>query len=162
MTDVKLYRKRYIPFETVFLKDDIILSRDEERIVTKWNVLRPKTAFDHGISCYFLEKGFKISKFLKENEELVYYYCDIIRTEYIPEENTYIFHDLLVDVVVYPDGAVQVLDAEELADALDDGIIDEAFVKAALRQLAALLHEIYNNRFDEYTSYLEIGAENDG
>lgn len=37
-----LYRKRIIPNECVLLKDDLVLSWDEERIVTKWNALKPK------------------------------------------------------------------------------------------------------------------------
>ena len=63
----KIYRKRYMPNETVLLKDDEILRLDEDILVTKWNVLHPKTQFSHGVSCYFLKKGYKISKFLNEN-----------------------------------------------------------------------------------------------
>ena len=68
----KIYRKRYMPNETVLLKDDEILRLDEDVLVTKWNVLHPKTQFSHGVSCYFLKKGYKISKLLNEKEELVY------------------------------------------------------------------------------------------
>ena len=34
----KIYRKRYMPNETVLLKDDEILRLDEDVLVTKWNV----------------------------------------------------------------------------------------------------------------------------
>ena len=87
----KIYRKRYMPNETVLLKDDEILRLDEDVLVTKWNVLHPKTQFSHGVSCYFLKKGYKISKFLNENEELVYYYCDIIDTKFDESENVFTF-----------------------------------------------------------------------
>lgn len=156
MSDLKLYRKRYIPFETVHLKDDILLHQDSSKMITKWDVFRPKALFDHGVSCYMLGEGFKISKFLNKNDEIVYYYCDIIDTEHIPEENTYIFHDLLVDVIVYPNGFVKVVDLAELADGLDEGIITEELVKMALRRLEKLLEIIYNGQFSDLTKWLEI------
>ena len=42
MEGLKLYRKRIIPAECVYLKDDILLYRDSDVIVTKWYTLRPK------------------------------------------------------------------------------------------------------------------------
>ena len=58
-----LYRKRIIPDECVCLKDDEVLCCDKEMIVTRWNTLHPKKTLHHGYSCYFLERGYKISKF---------------------------------------------------------------------------------------------------
>ena len=54
--------------------------------------------------------GKRISKFMKDNGETVYYYCDIINSEYQKEKNTWIFTDLLVDVKIYPSGFVEVVD----------------------------------------------------
>lgn len=42
MTNPILYRRRIIPEECILLKDDVILSCDEERIITSWNALHPK------------------------------------------------------------------------------------------------------------------------
>lgn len=77
-----LYRKRIIPEECILLKDDIILSWDSERIVTKWHALKPKKDLHHGYSCYFLKEGYKVSKFYRADDSLLYYYCDIITSEY--------------------------------------------------------------------------------
>lgn len=151
-----LYRKRFIPNETICLKDDEIIEKNENRIVTKWNVLRPKEEFSKGISCYFLKEGYKVSKFLRENGDLVYYYCDIIDTQYDPEENAYYFTDLLADVIIYPDGFVKVVDLAELADALDENIITDKIVKKALRRLETLLAEIYGGKLKDLVQYLEI------
>ena len=85
-----LYRKRFMPQEIILLRDDILVYQDEKVIVTKWNVFRPKAKFSHGVSCYFLEDGYKVSKFLNDQEELVYYYCDIIDTTYDAQENSYL------------------------------------------------------------------------
>ena len=53
----KLYRKRYMPNEIVHLKDDIITYQAENVMVTKWDVLHPKAKFSHGVSCYYMDKG---------------------------------------------------------------------------------------------------------
>lgn len=156
MQELKLYRRRFIPDETVYLKDDVILYHDDDVVITKWLAFRPKKEFDHGISCYFLKQGYKVSKFLNKKNELVYFYCDIIVTEYKKTENSYIFHDLLADVIVYENGFVKVVDLAELADCLDRGIISEKMVKDALRRLDALLEIIYANQFTTLTRLLEI------
>lgn len=156
MRELKLYRRRYIPSETIDLKDDIVVFQNEELLITKWDVFRSKVDFDHGVSCYFLEKGWKVSKFLNKKQKLVYYYCDIIDTIHNKEENSYIFCDLLADVIVYENGFVKVVDLAELADGLELGIITQEMVKDALRKLEALLEIIYQGEFETLTRHLEI------
>lgn len=152
----KLYRKRFIPFETVELKNDVLMYQDENILITKWNVFRPKATFSHGVSCYFLKEGYKISKFLDDADNLVYYYCDIIETTINEEENSYLFTDLLADVMIYPDGFVKVVDLAELADARDEGLITEEIMKMALRRLEKLLEVIYDGKLSTLTKHLEI------
>ncbi|MBQ7757461.1 MAG: DUF402 domain-containing protein [Eubacterium sp.] len=155
MTLPKLYRKRFMPNEVVYLKDDIIVYQDENVMVTKWDVLHPKAKFSHGVSCYYMDKGWKISKFLNKNDELVYYYCDIIDTTFHAEENFYVFTDLLADVIIYEDGSVKVVDLGEIADALEEGIITDREVKLALRRLDALLEVIYSGGLPEMIRFME-------
>lgn len=114
-----LYRKRLIPEECVKLKDDEILELNEERIITKWNTLKPKKDLHHGFSCYFLDKGYKVSKFYKEDGSLLYWYCDIVTYDYDEEKNELIVTDLLADVIVNPDGFVKVVDIDEMVTCLD-------------------------------------------
>ena len=152
----KLYRKRFIPDEIVELRDDRIVYHEGNIMITEWDVLHPKAKFSQGVSCYFLEDGYKVSKFLNDQEELVYYYCDIIDTTYNAQENSYLFTDLLADVIVYDSGFVKVVDLAELADMLDEGVITEELVKKCLRRLEKLLEIIYGGNFDELTKYLEI------
>lgn len=159
MENPVLYRKRYVPMEKIMLKEDQILLQDAEHIVTKWTVFRPKENFSKGISCYFLKEGYKVSKFMNDADELVYYYCDIIETDYDAQENTYTFTDLLVDVVVKPSGMVEILDLAEAADALEQNIITTEIIQKALRQLEKLLQIIYKGQFDSLTKYLEIEAK---
>ena len=151
----KLYRKRYMPNEVVYLKDDIITYQDEHVMVTKWDVLHPKAKFSHGVSCYYLDKGWKISKFLNDANELVYYYCDIIDTTYHAEENFYVFTDLLADVIIYENGFVKVVDLREIAEALEEGIITDREAKLALSRLDALLEVIYGGGLPEMIAFME-------
>ena len=155
MSHMQIYRKRIVPEECVLLKGDTILYRDSDIIVTKWNALKPKKDLHHGFSCYFLKDGFKISKFYYEDGSLLYWYCDIISHTYNPETDTYVFTDLLADVIIYPDGRTRVVDLDELADALESGAITNAQAEDALRKLNKLLAIIYRNEFDSIKQNLE-------
>ena len=138
-----LYRKRLIPEECVLLKDDIILRNDSGLLVTSWKALKPRPDLSHGFSCYYLDRGFKISRFYAADNTLLYHYCDIISSEYDPASASLTVTDLLADVIIYPDGFVKVVDLEEIADALEAGVLDIPLLRAALRSLNGLLQEIY-------------------
>ena len=150
-----LYRKRIIPNECILLKDDEILSWDCERIVTRWNALRPKKDLHHGYSCYFLKEGYKVSKFYREDGSLLYYYCDIITHEYTASENKLVVTDLLADVIVYPDGFVKVVDLDEIVPALESGALSTNDMKSALLSCNRLLEIIYDGDLGELTKYIE-------
>lgn len=155
MSKPLLYRQRIIPKEIIQLKDDEILFADENKIVTRWNTLRPKEEFDHGCSCYFLKEGFKVSKFYKKDGTLIYWYCDIISYSYNEDDNSYIFTDLLADVLVYPNGRVEVVDVDEIADAIEDGTLTKDQMIPALRSLDRLLRIIYAGDFGKLKRDLE-------
>jgi predicted RNA-binding protein associated with RNAse of E/G family len=147
MIKPKMFRKRFIPDEIKDLKKDDVVYRDENLIITKWNPINPRNDFLRGISYTFLKKGYKISRLYDENDNLLYFYCDIIDVNYNEEKDEYIFTDLLADVKIYPDGKVEVLDIREIADCLLDGIIDNKIVADALIKLDNLLNMIYEGDF---------------
>ncbi len=149
MDKPSIYRKRIIPEEIILLDKDEMLYSDEGHIVTKWNTIKPKRILHHGCSCYFLKEGFKVSKFYREDGTLIYWYCDIISYQYDGLKNSYVFTDLLADVLVYPDGRVEVVDVGEIADALTDGTLTVEEMIPALRSLDALLAIIYSGKFSE-------------
>lgn len=149
-----LYRKRLIPEECVLLKDDVILSCNEDVIVTKWNALKPKKDLHHGYSCYFLKEGYKVSKFYQEDNSLLYWYCDIVDFEYQKEDNRLIVTDLLADVIIYPDGFVKVVDIDEMVICLNEQKISLEQLKHSLTQLDKLLQIIYNGEFESLTHYI--------
>lgn len=155
MNELRLYRKRIIPDECLLLENDRILYHDREVIVTKWDTIRPKKTLHHGYSCYFLERGFKVSKFYDHENNLISWYCDIIDHTYDRETNTYVVTDLLVDVIVYPDGFVRVVDLDELADAARDSLISAEQMQLALRRTDKLLSLIYKGAFEKLKQYIE-------
>lgn len=142
-----LYRKRIIPKECVLLENDIILQCSNDTIVTKWNALKPKKDLHHGYSCYYLNEGFKISKFYREDGSLLYWYCDIVEYEYHADKQEYIITDLLADVIIYPNGLVKVIDLDELVAAFDSGFITDYQIKKALLNLNNLLSTVYSSKF---------------
>ena len=155
MSVTKLFRKRIIPDECLLLENDIILYQDQEIIITKWNTIRPKKTLHHGYSCYFIERGFKVSKFYDHDGNLISWYCDIIKHSYDAATNTYVFTDLLVDIIVYPDGFVRVVDLNELADAARDKLISPEDMQLALRRTDKLLSLIYKGAFSKLQKYIE-------
>ena len=150
-----LYRKRIIPEECVLLKDDKILYQDEQIIVTGWHSLKPRKDLHHGYSRYFLKEGYKVSKFYRADNSLLYWYCDIVEYDYQSETNTYIVTDLLADVIIYPDGFVKVVDIDELVTALNQKLISEDTLKKSLLCLSNLLDIIYSGNFEKLQTPIE-------
>ncbi len=155
MADPILYRKRLIPEECILLKNDRLLHRDDRILVTAWNTIKPRKDIHHGCSCYYLQEGFKVSRFYNEKNSLLYWYCDIVDYEYREKEDTYIVTDLLADVIVYPDGFVKVVDIDELATAKEAGLLSDDMLKKALLALNHLLQIIYDGGFESLQKPLE-------
>ena len=151
----RIYRKRIIPAECILLKDDIIVSQDKEIVVTKWNTLNPKTTLSHGFSCYFLTEGIKVSKMYRSDNTLLYRYCDIMEFGLDAAENALIATDLLADVVILPEGGVEVVDLDELAEAMERNLITKEQMTACLRSLDHLLSLIYRDKFDRLLAPLD-------
>ena len=152
MDHLKIYRKRMIPDECILLKDDIILERTDDIIITRRD-------FHHGYSCYFLKLGYKVSKFYREDNSLLYWYCDIVDYTYRETGEELLVTDLLADVVIYPDGYIKVLDLNELAVAIEQTLCEPHVITQALRKLDNLLNLIYDDKFDTLTSYIEKWVE---
>ena len=155
MSRPRLFRRRFIPDENIELKDDMILALEPNLIITSWNVLKPRRDISRGVSAYFIDNGIKVSKVFDNAGQMVYWYCDIIETHYDEKENIYTFNDLLIDVIVYPDGQVEVLDMDEFADAMEQGILSVGTIAHAMRATDDLLHTIYAGEFEKYTHYID-------
>lgn len=154
MSSPILYRRRLIPDECILLDKDTILINTPDYLVTKWDTIRPKKNLARGVSMYVWKEGVKISKMFDQEGRFLYWYCDIITHEYHAKEDTYMILDLLADVLIYPDGQIQVVDLDELADAVNDGKLTMELLQMALRQLNGLLQKLYKGEFSQYQDVL--------
>ena len=156
---IHLYRKRFIPNELISLHKDEVIYANEELILTRWDTLKPRADFSHGISAYFLKKNCKVTKVLNADNELVYWYCDIMQMIDGPQttdnERSLVMEDLLIDVLVYPDGSVRVLDLDEAAEATEQGLITVEMLCRSMRAANNLLNDIYAGKFQEYQREIE-------
>ncbi len=74
------------------------------------------------ISIYEYNKNYAITVMYGQNEELVQLYFDIIKETGIEKQLPYI-DDLYVDIVVSNDNVIEILDEEELEEALNNKLI---------------------------------------
>ena len=156
MTTPILYRKRLIPDECMLLKDDSILEVTEDHILTRWNTLKPKKILHHGDSCYYLNKGVKVSRFYTRDNLLICWYCDIVSYEWNEDKTSLTSTDLLLDILVYPDKSFKILDMDELAQAHAERLISDELLQRSLLTANHLLNDIYDNTFyDIYTPVFE-------
>ncbi|RCX09065.1 hypothetical protein DFR58_1394 [Anaerobacterium chartisolvens] len=142
-----ILRKRYIPDETVDISGDELLYRDEEMLITRWKAIRPRADISGGISYAFLKQGIKISKFFNNSGEFIYWYCDIIDIDYDSSCDKYVLIDLLLDVKLMPDGKVIVMDADELAEAIEGGLVTKEQACRALRNMNKIVNMMYEGSF---------------
>lgn len=158
-----LYRKRLIPNECILLKDDIICDVADDHILTKWSTLRPKKILHHGESCYYLNKGVKVSRFYTEENILICWYCDIVSYEWNEDRTALTATDLLLDILVYPDKSYKILDMDELAQAHAEKLISDELVQQSLFTASRLLNDIYDDTFHAiYTPVFEGMANGHG
>jgi len=151
-----LYRKRIIPDECIKLKDDVILYHDSSMIMTSWRAFRQKDYLSYGYSCYFLERGIKMSKFYRADGTFSMWYFDIVSYQKGPEDNSVMVVDLLADVIIYPDYHFKVVDLDELATALDQNLITAGQMHECLENLDSLLKVIYEGRLPDLYMPLEL------
>lgn len=149
---IQLYRRRFIPDELTLLKDDTILFMNEDFIITSWTTLKPRSDFARGISAYYRKEGFKISRHYGADGSFSRWYCDIIIES--EAEDGIVFSDLLIDIIIFPDGTVHVVDLDEAADALEQGLITSDMLIRALHSANKLLSYIHQGRFSELTDCL--------
>lgn len=147
MNGPTILRRRYIPYEIVDISGDELIFRNDELLVTRWRSIKPRPDFYGGISFTFINKGYKLGRFYDAGGRFLYWYCDIIEVLYDKNTDTYTLNDLLVDIKIMPDGTVKILDTDELAQAIEKGLVNSDQSCRALRTLNELLNIIYSGEF---------------
>lgn len=146
MSNIKLIRKRYLPFEEVDISNDEILSLDDDLLVTRWNPINDRDDMSKGISFWYFKKNIKVSKIYNNNGEFDHYYIDMCRYEIKPDEE-YKIIDLLADVVVYKDGTYKVLDFDELDEYLENETITPKEFMQSIKAFSKFIKEVNNGVF---------------
>ena len=139
-------RKRFIPDEVLSLTNDTIYYVSDELVVSGWKAIRLRPDISGGFSAYYPKLGIKVSKLFDGDGNLLYWYNDISELSF--EGNNINFTDLLIDLIVYPDNSIRILDLDEFAEAIEKSYITKEQEVKALNSFHALLDYIYN---DEYS-----------
>jgi protein associated with RNAse G/E len=90
------------------------------------------------LTYYFVKKGYTISKVFKRSGEFLYYYCDVMEMHQTGRLR-YVMVDLLLDLIVYPDGRYHLIDVDEFADSVEKGHLKKRQQVHALRTLDRML-----------------------
>ena len=141
----KIFRIRFIPNETIDISSDRILFKDDHYLITSWMPIRPRSDIESGISCIFLDEGWKISAVKDSGGQIRYWYCDIVEARYDENEDAFYLYDLLVDIIIRNDGSIEVRDLDELAAAYEQGLITGEQLALSLKRSNSLLQMIYKN-----------------
>lgn len=119
---------------------------------TKWLSILPKDDF------------YCITAMMDENNAILLWYIDMIAGQGVDVDGVRYFDDLYLDLVVYPDGSVQVDDRDELEDALArQDITPEQFhlaLHTAKSLMDGLLRDVNAFRAYTYQCYQVIAEEN--
>ena len=139
----KIFRIRFIPNETIDISSDKILFMDDHYLITSWKPIRPRADIESGISCIFLDEGWKVSAVKDSEGNIRYWYCDIIDVRHDENEDTIYLYDLLIDIIIMNDGSIEVRDLDELAEAYEKDLITEEQLSMSLKRSNNLLQLIY-------------------
>lgn len=118
------------------------LSDFEDGYISKIEILKVAERVEFDGRCY-ADDGYVWYVFLPDNknwcltfqydtaQKLVEWYIDITHKNCVSDEGVPFHYDLYLDVAVYPDSTVVLLDEDELQDALEDGDITQEMFKDA-------------------------------
>lgn len=89
------------------------------------------------LTFYMVDKGYTLSKVFNKSGQFLYYYCDIMEMRKIGKRR-YVMIDLILDLIVHPNGHYELLDIDEFAIAVEKRELSRKKQVYALR----VLHEM--------------------
>lgn len=144
---MKRFKRKFFPPITFDISNDELHYHNDDIMVTSWIPENSDMGVAKAVSVFFLKEGFQISKKFDKKGNFLYWYCDIIAIEQNTQENSITFVDLIADVVVLPNGQVELIDLDEFADAIEKNIIEREYIAQAVRSMHNLLEYIYKQDF---------------
>ena len=143
-------------------EDKYIVVKKLIKLSKKFIIQNDVIAMDDGY--YVIEivpknKNYALRLFLKDKKEIIEYYFDIIKESGIDKElKVPYFIDLYLDITIQKNGKVNILDEEELNDALKSKDITKKDYELVLKVKEQLLKEIEEQSNDlmnlDYMKYL--------
>ncbi len=145
-------------------EDKYIIVKKLIKLSKKFIIQNDVIAMDDGY--YVIEivpknKNYALRLFLNDKKEIIEYYFDIIKESGIDKElKVPYFIDLYLDITIQKNGKVNILDEEELNDALNNKDITKKDYELVLKVKEQLLKEIEEQSNDlmnlDYMKYLNI------
>lgn len=109
---------------------------------------------------FFPNRGrYSVTVMLNERNEVVQWYFDIVNSIQLNDEGVPVIEDLYLDLVVLPTGETYSLDEDELAAALDEGVIDRETYELAETEMDKLKHSVVQGEnvfINEIETYVEL------
>ena len=142
-------RKRYLSGAEVVFECELVALEDAYGILKyvidqHWDVhglkLRPGTIT---YAFYWKDRPYNLYWWLDENGKTVGYYFNVADSSSL-SAHEFIWRDLIVDILVLSSGQVQVIDEDEVPDALDEGLKTriETGKQRVLQDCCAVIEEV--------------------
>ncbi|MCS1352390.1 DUF402 domain-containing protein [Mechercharimyces sp. CAU 1602] len=90
------------------------------------------------LTYYFVKKGYTISKVFDRTGKFLYFYCDVMDMRQTSRLR-YVMVDLLLDLIIYPDGRYHVIDIDEFAVSIEKGQLKKRQQVHALKTLHKMI-----------------------
>jgi predicted RNA-binding protein associated with RNAse of E/G family len=98
------------------------------------------------LTYYFVKEGYTISKVFTKEGDFQYYYCDLMEMQQTGNLR-YVMVDLLIDLIIYPDGQYHLVDLDEFADSVEKGEITKRQQIYTIRTLDRMISSQTEDRF---------------
>lgn len=112
---------------------------------------------------YFIDKNFSISTIYDEDKNLVQWYIDIVKTIGITEDGIPYFDDLFLDIIATPTSDIEILDRDELDEALNENIITSEEYENVLEIAGYVIDNVLKDReklVNSSNKYLDVILSN--
>lgn len=142
MTEIKtLLKHKLLPQCTEDITEDEILFFNNDYLVTQWKAKSSNMNIASALSVVSVEHGIQISKKYDKDKKFCYWYCDIVKTKWTPESSCFEITDLLVDVVVFPDNELRMIDLDEFTQSKNNGLLNTSDFQWAQQSVLKLINQ---------------------
>ena len=140
---VKIIKHKLCPYESQDITNDHWHHISEDLLISTWNPVESEMQVASVLSIFELSKGVQISKKFNAQGQLKYWYCDLIAARY--EDEALHITDLILDLVIFPDGVLQVIDVSEYQKYTPQSPWETKVLKEAPKNLSYLMRRWIDN-----------------